>query len=125
MVSARQAIEQGDRSGALELLARIARGELPAEDLEPVVSEAQVATARAEQEERDRAALARIRGVVDQLDEVLREQEEERQRDEHMGVASAAADWVRDRWKPSSFGASGPISTSERRGGTAPSMSAR
>ena len=67
------------------MLARIAHGELPTEDLEPVVSEAQVATARAEQEEQDRAALARIRGVVDQLDEVLREQEEERQRDEHMG----------------------------------------
>jgi hypothetical protein len=110
--TARQAIEHGDRSAALEVLARIARGELPAEALEPVVSDALVATARAEQEERDRAALARyqqaqaatrqilnllrstpwdrsdlarIRGVVDQLDQALREQEEERQRDEQMG----------------------------------------
>jgi hypothetical protein len=80
------------------------RGELPAEDLEPVVSEALVATARAEQEERDRAALARyqqaqavseqivqllrstswdrsdlarIRVVLDEFDQALREQEEE------------------------------------------------
>jgi hypothetical protein len=112
MVSARQAIEHGDRSGALEVLARIARGELPVQDLEPVVSEALVATARAEQEERDRAALARyeqaqattrqildmlrstpwdrsdlarIRAVLDELDRELHEQEEERQRAEQMG----------------------------------------
>src|ERR671933_1802519 len=112
MVSARQAIEHGDRSGALDVLARVARGELPAEDLEPVVSEALVATARAEQEERDRAALARyqqvqaaseqitqllrstpwdrsdlarIRAVLDELDQEPREQEEARQRAEQMG----------------------------------------
>jgi hypothetical protein len=112
MVSARQAIEHGDRSGALEVLARIARGELSAEDLEPVVSDALVATARAEREERDRAALARyqqaqavseqivqllrstswdrsdlarIRDVLGKLDQELREQEEERQRDEQRG----------------------------------------
>jgi hypothetical protein len=115
MVSARQAIEHGDRSGALEVLAHIARGELPAEDLEPVVSEALVATARAEQEERDRAALARyqqaqaatrqildilrstpwdrsdlarIRVVLDELDQALREQEEERQREQMGGGQS-------------------------------------
>jgi hypothetical protein len=112
MVSARHAIEHGDRSRALEVLARIARGELSAEDLEPVVSDALVATARAEREERDRAALARyqqaqavseqivqllrstswdrsdlarIRDVLGKLDQELREQEEERQRDEQRG----------------------------------------
>jgi hypothetical protein len=111
-VSARQAIAHGDRSRALEVLARIARGELSAEDLEPVVSDALVATARAEREERDRAALARyqqaqavseqivqllrstswdrsdlarIRDVLGKLDQELREQEEERQRDEQRG----------------------------------------
>jgi hypothetical protein len=100
---------------ALEVLARIARSELPAEDLEPVVSEALVATARAEQEERDRAALARyhraqaatrqildilrstpwdrsdlarIRVVLDELDQALREQEEERQREQRGGGQS-------------------------------------
>jgi hypothetical protein len=115
LLTARQAIEHGDRSAALEVLARIARGELPAEELEPVVSEALVATARAEQEERDRAALARyqqaqpatrqildilrstpwdrsdlarIRVVLDELDQVLREQEEERQREQMGGGQS-------------------------------------
>jgi hypothetical protein len=34
MLSARQAMEHGDRSAALEVLARVAHGELPAEDLE-------------------------------------------------------------------------------------------
>jgi len=110
--AARQAIEQGDRAAALEVLARVARGELPAEDLEPVVSDALVATARAEQEERDRAALARyeaaqtardqilqllrstawdradlarIRAVVDELDQELLEQEQERQHEDVIG----------------------------------------
>ncbi len=59
LLSARQAIEHGDRQAALDLLGGVARGEVPGHDLEPVVSEALVATARAEQEERDRAALAR------------------------------------------------------------------
>ena len=86
--------------------------QLRASDREPVVSEALVATARAAQEERDRAALARyeqvhavseqivqllrstpwdrsdlarIRAVLDDLDQVRREQEDERQRDEQMG----------------------------------------
>src|SRR5919202_4160765 len=115
MVSARQAIEHGDRSGALEVLARIARGELAGDDLEPVVSEALVATARAEQEEHDRAALARyqqaqaaaeqivqllrstpwdrsdlarIRAVLDELDQDLADEERERERTERSGGAS-------------------------------------
>jgi hypothetical protein len=115
LLAARRAIEHGDRSGALAVLARIARGELPAEGLETVVSEALVATARAEQEERDRAALARyqqaraageqvlqllrstpwdrsdlagIRAVLDELDQALLEQEQERQRDRRMGGGS-------------------------------------
>jgi hypothetical protein len=107
--SARQAIEHGDRRAALDLLAAVARGEVPADDLEPVVSEALVATARAEQEERDRAALARyeqtrvagdqvlsllhstpwdrsdlarIRAVLDELDQELIAQEQGREQPE-------------------------------------------
>jgi hypothetical protein len=115
LLSARQAIEQGDRRAALDLLAAVARGELPADNLEPVLSEALVATARAEQEERDRAALARyeqkrvagdqvlrllrstpwdrsdlarIRAVVDELDEELIANEQERERPDRSRTAN-------------------------------------
>lgn len=115
LLSARQAIEHGDRRAALDLLAAVARGELPADDLEPVVSEALVATARAEQQERDRAALARyeqaraagaqmlhllratpwdhadlarIRAVLDELDQELIDQEKEPEQPERIRTAS-------------------------------------
>jgi hypothetical protein len=70
--AARQAIEQGDRGAALDLLGAVARAELPADDLDPVVSEALVATARARHEERDRAALARYRQAQDAAEQVVR-----------------------------------------------------
>ncbi len=71
VLSARQATDHGDRRAALDLLAAVARGELPADDLEPVVSEALVATARVEQEERDHAALARYEQVRTAGEQVL------------------------------------------------------
>jgi len=113
-LAARQAIAHGDRQAALDLLAGVARGEVPGHDLEPMVSEALVATARAEQEERDRAALARyqqtqaashqivqllrstpwdradlagIRAVLDELDQELIDQEREREQPEGMRTA--------------------------------------
>jgi len=115
LLSARQAVEHGDRRAALDLLAAVARGELPTDDLEPVVSEALVATARAEQQERDRAALARyeqartageqvlhllraapwdrsdlarIRAVLDELDQELVDQEKEQEQPERLRTAS-------------------------------------
>jgi len=115
LAAARQAIAHGDRWAALALLAAVARGELPADDLEPVVSEALVATARAEQQERDRAALvryeqartagaqvldllratpwdrsdlARIRAVLDELDQEPVDQEKEREQPGRMRTAS-------------------------------------
>jgi len=114
-LAARQAIEHGDRQAALDLLAGVARGEVPGHDLEPVVSEALVATARAEQQERDRAALARyqqtqaashqivqllrstpwdradlarIRAVLDELDQELVDQEEKREPTKRTPTAS-------------------------------------
>jgi len=115
LAAARQAIAHGDRRAALDLLAAVARGGLPAADLEPVVSDALVATARAEQQERDRAALARyeqartageqvlhllratpwdrtdlarIRTVLEQLDQELSSQEQKRQQSERIQTAS-------------------------------------
>jgi len=115
LLSARQAVEHGDRRAALDLLAAVARGELPAADLEPVVSAALVATARAEQQERDHAALARyqrartageqvlnllratpwdradlarIRAVLDELDQELIDQEKEPEPPERVRTAS-------------------------------------
>jgi len=82
LAAARQAIEHGDRRAALDLLAAVARGELPGDDLEPVVSEALVATARAEQQ-RDRAALARYEQA-----RTAGEQEREPEQPESMRIAS-------------------------------------
>ncbi len=115
LVEARRAIEHGDRHAALDLLAAVARGDVPADNLEAGVSEALVATARAEQEERDCAALARyqqtqaaaeqvlqllrttpwdradltrLRAVLDELDGELRRQEPEHARTERMDGAN-------------------------------------
>jgi hypothetical protein len=59
LLAGRQAIGHGDRQAALDLLAALACGELPADCLEPVVSQALVATARTEREVPGRAAIAR------------------------------------------------------------------
>jgi hypothetical protein len=72
LLAARRAIERGDRRAALGLLGAVARDALPADALEPVVAEALIATARARQEERDRAALARHRQAQATAEQVVR-----------------------------------------------------
>jgi hypothetical protein len=114
-----------------------------------------VATARAEQEERDHAALARyeqartaaaqvlkllqstpwdrsdlarIRAVLDELDQELIDQERERQRRSARVVGQRdGAGLVGDHWRPNSSGALARTCTtvSARAGGTGPSTSAR
>jgi hypothetical protein len=117
VLAARAAIERGDRQGARDLLGGIARGQVPGEHLEPGVADALVATARAEQEERDRLALARyrqaqaaaeqvlrllrstpwdradlgrLRAVLDELDAELRQQDNEQERAERSDGAATS-----------------------------------
>src|ERR1043166_1986667 len=68
----RRAIADEDQSSALRLLRQLAEGDTATESLTDAVGDALVATARgSNQDESDRAALARLKSVEHRRDEVI------------------------------------------------------